>query len=174
MNVKTFSKNSEYARVVQLVERHVANVEAVESYSISRSEKNGWVAERLGRTLQKFLQRFKSAPSLKMDFENKYIDELIEIRKDARENKDWKLSDEIRNYLDGKLVFVFDTKDNEGKQFQEVHYLTEGYFEKAERIENIHNIKFKTKREFVEWSIKQDIQLEKRMDAWIYSMQSSK
>ena len=109
-----------------------------------------------------------------MEFENKYIDELIEIRKEARSNKDWKLSDEIRNYLDDKLVFVFDTKDNDGQPFQEVHYLIEKYFERIQTTEKLHNIKFKTKRDFVEWRIKYDVKLEKIMNSWIYSMQNSK
>ena len=109
-----------------------------------------------------------------MDFENKYIDELIDNRKESRENKDYKLSDEIRSYLDEKFVFIFDTKDNEGKPFQEVHYLFKEYFDKIERAENIHSIKFKNNRDFVEWKIKQEISLEKKMDAWIYSMQIGK
>lgn len=112
------------------------------------------------------------ASHLKMDFENKYVDELINLRKEARENKDYKLSDEIRNYLDEKFIFIFDTKDNDGKPFQEVYYFPESHFEKQQRIEGIHNLNFKTKREFVEWNIKRDIHMEKRIDAWIYSVQS--
>lgn len=57
-----------------------------------------------------------------MNFEDKYIDELIYLRQTARENKDWKLSDEIRDYLDSKLVFVFDTKDS-----QQVYYFPYKY-----------------------------------------------
>ena len=101
-----------------------------------------------------------------MDFENKHIDELIDIRKDARENKDWKLSDEIRNYLDEKNVFVFDVKDKEGKYFQEVWYLYDDYFK---------NIKTgMKKRQYVEYKIKEEIRMEKSIDSWIYSMQSNK
>ena len=48
-----------------------------------------------------------------MDFENHYIDELIDIRKEARINKDYLLSDEIRNYLDSKNTFIFDFPNNE-------------------------------------------------------------
>ena len=44
----------------------------------------------------------------KITFEDKYVDELIELRKKARTDKDYKLSDEIRDYLDSKLIFIFD------------------------------------------------------------------
>lgn len=134
------------------------------------------MAERTGSALQKLPQWFDPTfhlTILKMDFENKYIEELIDERKLARENKEWKLSDEIRNYLDEKFVFVFDVKDNDGKPFQEVHYLYGDYFNKIETIERLYKIKFKSKREFVEWNIKQDISRTKRLDSWIYSMQSS-
>ena len=46
-----------------------------------------------------------------MDFENKYVSELIDIRKEERKNKDWELSDDIRDYLDTKQSFVFDTRE---------------------------------------------------------------
>lgn len=96
-----------------------------------------------------------------MDFENKYIDELIEDRKIARENKDWKLSDEIRNYLDSKLVFIFDTKSG-----QEVWYLVEKYFERKERKTETIAM---SKRQYVEFRIKQDINAEKNFESWLYS-----
>ena len=48
-----------------------------------------------------------------MKFEDKYIDELVDLRNEAREQKNWKLSDEIRDYLDTKHTFIFDT--NEGQ-----------------------------------------------------------
>ena len=100
-----------------------------------------------------------------MDFESKYIDELIEYRKEARENKNWKLSDEIRDYLNTKLVFVFDA--NWG---QEVYYLTEGYFKNQERkIETMSM----SKRQYVEYRIKQDINAEKNFEAWLFSTRMS-
>ena len=100
-----------------------------------------------------------------MEFESKYIDELIENRKIARENKDWKLADEIRNYLDTKLVFIFDAKWG-----QEVWYLVEKYFERQERkIETIAM----SKRQYVEYRIKQDINAEKNFEAWLYSTRKS-
>lgn len=125
-----------------------------------------------------------------MNFEGKYIDELLERRYLARENKDWKLSDEIRNYLDSKFVFVFDTKEG-----QEIYHMPESHFDKVynypekrieeedgsvtiipawsetklQKLERLHNIKFTTKRQFVEWEIKQDIKVEKFFEAWLYS-----
>lgn len=101
-----------------------------------------------------------------MNFDDKYIDELIDIRKDARENKDWKLSDEIRNYLDIKLVFVFDTKSG-----QEILYLPKEYFRnKDRRMETIAM----SERQYVEYKIKEDVRIEKILDSWIYSMQNGR
>ena len=89
--------------------------------------------------------------SRKMILGDKYIDELIDIRKDARENKDWKLSDEIRNYLDEKLVFIFDTKDG-----QEVWFIPNG-----SKITN---------RKEMENKIKNDIRHNEIFDSWLYSV----
>lgn len=100
-----------------------------------------------------------------MDFEGKYVDELIEDRKSARENKDFKLSDEIRNYLDTQLVFIFDMKWG-----QEVWYLTEKYFE---RMEHKAETMVMSKRQYVEYRIKEEINLTKGFDAWLYSTKKS-
>jgi len=100
-----------------------------------------------------------------MDFQSKYIDELIEERKLARENKDWKLSDDIRDYLDTKLVFVFDAKWG-----QEIYNLTEGYFKNKEReIETTAM----NNRQYVEYQIKQDINANNNFEAWLYSIRKS-
>lgn len=100
-----------------------------------------------------------------MDFESKYIDELIDERKEARANKNWKLSDEIRHYLDTKLVFVFDASWG-----QEVYYLTKSYFkDKDRKIETI----VMSKRQYVEYRIKKDINADKNFKAWLYSTQKS-
>ena len=86
-----------------------------------------------------------------MDFKNKYVSELIEIREEARANKDWKLSDEIRDYLDTKQSFVFDTKDGQ------VVY---------------HELKGMTRSKLID-KINKDKRAEKMFDAWLYSMRSS-
>jgi len=100
-----------------------------------------------------------------MNFESKYIDELIDDRKEARVNKNWKLSDEIRDYLDTKLVFIFDTKWG-----QEVYYLTDGYFKNQERkIETIAM----SKRQYLEYRSKQEINAEKNFEAWLFSTRRS-
>ena len=44
-----------------------------------------------------------------MNLKNKYIDELLHLRVEAREKKNWELSDKIRKLLDDRCVFVFDT-----------------------------------------------------------------
>lgn len=91
----------------------------------------------------------------------KYIDHFIEDRKNARSNKDWKLSDEIRDYLDTQLVFIFDAKHG-----QEIYYLTENYFKNQDR--NIETTAM-SKRQYVERQIKQDITANNSFDAWLYS-----
>lgn len=78
------------------------------------------------------------------------IDELIDIRRQAREEKDWKLSDEIRDYLDTKFVFIFDHKEG-----QEVYHRTRGT------------------REDIVKEIQKDKKLEKDFNSWLYSIQSS-
>ena len=101
-----------------------------------------------------------------MDFENKYVDELIEIRKEARQNKDWKLCDEIRNYLDIKLVFIFDTKAG-----QEIYYLFEEYFKNKEnKIETFAM----SNRQYIEYRIQQEIRHNNNFNAWLYSQSKIK
>ena len=48
-----------------------------------------------------------------MNFNKKYIDELIYLRDTARKRKNWVLSDEIRDYLDSKFCFAFDTEEGQ-------------------------------------------------------------
>jgi hypothetical protein len=97
-----------------------------------------------------------------MEFEGKYIDEIIELRSEARKNKDWTLSDKIRNYLDEKLIFVFDM--NWG---QEVWFLPEQYFKNKDKKPETVKL---SNRKYVEHRIQQDIKLEIVFDAWVYSM----
>lgn len=119
-----------------------------------------------------------------MELSNYTIEELIYMRSESRTNKDWNLSDEIRNYLDEKLVFVFDDKTG-----QEVYYLDDAYFNKMyyytvdgkqlvepriRKIQRLHGVEFDTKRKFVEWNIKNDIKSDKGFDSWLYSTQQSK
>ena len=100
-----------------------------------------------------------------MDLESTYIDELIDLRKEARAEKNWQLADEIRNYLDTKLVFIFDAQWG-----QEVYYLTEKYFEaKNKRFETI----LMNPRQYVEHKIKKDLNVVKSFEAWLYSMRKS-
>lgn len=96
-----------------------------------------------------------------MNFEHYYIEELIEVRKQSKANKDWKLCDNIRNYLDEKLVFIFDSKEG-----QEVYYLPSIYF--------IRKPIELTNRQFLEFRIKQEAQANKNFDAWLFSINQSK
>lgn len=87
---------------------------------------------------------------------------LIEARAEARKNKEFTTCDIIRNHLDEKLIFIFDTKDR-----QEIYYLTEGYFNK-----NDYNSEAMSKRQYVEKRIQRDIRANKNFDAWLFSMKN--
>ena len=83
-----------------------------------------------------------------MDLKGKYIEELIDLRKNERQAKNWLICDEIRNYLDSKFVFIFDTKDG-----QEVY----------------HELKGMTRVDLID-RINKNIRLEKVFNAWLYTM----
>ena len=86
-----------------------------------------------------------------MELENKYISELIEIRRKARLNNNYALSDDIRDYLDTKQSFIFDTKEG-----QIVHHELEG-MTRGKLIEKINREK----------------RANKIFDSWIYSINKS-
>lgn len=86
-----------------------------------------------------------------MNFDNKYVSELIDIREAARLDKDFQLSDEIRDYLDEKFTFIFDTKD-----CQVIYFELKG-MTRAKLIDKINA----------------DRKAEKVFDSWLYSMQKS-
>ncbi len=69
-----------------------------------------------------------------MELIDKLTDELIYLRSLAREEKNYMESDLIRNILDSRGVFVFDTKDD-----QIVYHLGDGYT-RQEVIKNIKHI----------------------------------
>jgi hypothetical protein len=85
-----------------------------------------------------------------------YTEELIEIREKARKEKNWQLSDSIRDELDIRLSFLFDTPEG-----WLVYHLNEKYFSK--KPANMTN------RQYVELRIKRDIEAEKSFDAWLYT-----
>ncbi len=93
-------------------------------------------------------------------FEKYSVDELIDIRQETREQSAWIFSDKIRDYLDSKFVFIFDTKEG-----QEVHFLYESYFDKKPSNQ--------TNRQYVEHIIQRDIRANNNFDAWLYSMQNN-
>lgn len=80
-----------------------------------------------------------------------YIDELIDIRKKAREHKDWETSDKIRDYLDTKSVIIMDTKEG-----QVVYYEKSGT----------------TRDELIE-KINREKRAESLHEAWLYSIRES-
>ena len=82
-----------------------------------------------------------------MKIENKCIDELIESRKEARIKRNWRLSDRIRNYLDTKHVFIFDTEHGQ------IVYHRNG-LSRPDLIDQI----------------KKEDRAEKLFDAWLFSM----
>lgn len=87
---------------------------------------------------------------LKEDLSEYLIDELISIREEVRKLKNWKLSDKIRDYLDSKSVFIFDTLEG-----QEVYYYPSNL-----------NIT----RDILIKRIQDKQRAEKTFNAWLYSM----
>ena len=85
-----------------------------------------------------------------MNLDRKYIDELIEIRVEARQNRDWTLADKIRDYLDNKHVFVFDSEEG-----QIVYHRS------------------KENRSSLVDKLKEEIKSEKLFNAWLFSMNAN-
>lgn len=80
-----------------------------------------------------------------------YIDELIDIRRKARESKMWDISDKIRSYLDSKSVIIMDTKGGQ------VVY---------------HQKKGTTRQDLID-KLERDRRAEAQHEAWLYSMRES-
>ena len=80
-----------------------------------------------------------------------YIDELVDIRKKARETKNWELSDRLRDYLDTKSVIIMDSKEG-----QVVYYQLKGTT-RSDLIKKLEN----------------DKRALAHHDAWLYSMKMS-
>lgn len=91
------------------------------------------------------------------------LDEIIDFRRKARFNKDYKLSDQYRAILETELIFIFDSKDGP----DEIHYLTEKYFK------HMHKTKCKTKREYLEYRMRLDREADDKMKAWIYTYRNN-
>ena len=71
-------------------------------------------------------------------FDNHYIDYLIYMRENARKNKDWELSDDIRDYLDTKNVFCVDTKD-----VQVVYHLPKPIISRENALKKVKDMTFR-------------------------------
>lgn len=93
--------------------------------------------------------------------ESKTLDELIDLRWQLRQARQYKQSDDLRDTLDQNLIFCFDHKD-----YQEVLYLTDAYFRRMPDS-------FKTKRQYVEYRMRLDRHAESNFNAWLYSMGKS-
>lgn len=74
---------------------------------------------------------------------------LVYQREIARENKDWALSDQIRDELDKRHTFVFDTEDG-----QVVYYEIKG-----------------TRQDLID-KLNTNKRAEANFDAWLFSMKS--
>ncbi len=85
-----------------------------------------------------------------MRIEDKYIDELLEIREKTRAKKNWKLADKIRNYLDTKHVYVFDTIEG-----QVIYHKKEG-----------------TRQSLIK-QLKSEVRAENMFNAWLFTMKAS-
>ena len=86
-----------------------------------------------------------------MKIKDKYIDELVDIRENARHNKNWKLADKIRDLLDTKHVFVFDTKEGQV----------------------IYHRKESTRKSLIS-QLKSENRADKLFNAWLFSMKAHK
>ena len=84
-----------------------------------------------------------------MDLKSKYIDKLITLREEARNERNWSLSDDIRDYLDTKSVFVFDTPNGQ----------------------IVYHKKESTRSDLIK-EIKVEQRAQKLFDAWLFSMNS--
>ena len=85
-----------------------------------------------------------------MKYKSKYIDELIDMRRHARADRNWELSDEIRSYLDTQNIFIFDKLN----------------------AQIIYHRKKITRNEVIN-EIKSEQRAEKRFEAWLYAINSS-
>lgn len=98
-----------------------------------------------------------------------HIYRLLLQRKQARAEKNWPLSDKLRDELDDNHVFVFDQKDGDQKAYQR----GPEFFAHMVKAGGLHDIVFKNKRHYVEWRLQQEVLADKRFDAWLYSIQQS-
>ena len=98
-----------------------------------------------------------------------HIDRLLLQRKQARTEKNWPLSDKLRDELDDNHVFVFDQKDGSQKAYQR----GSEFFVHMVKAGGLYGIVFKSKRHYVEWRLQQEVLADKRFDAWLYSIQQS-
>ena len=76
------------------------------------------------------------------------IDNLIDDREYYRSKGNYGKSDEIRDYLDTKNVFIFDTKDGQ----------------------EVYHIPYNTTREDLVIKINNDKRADKLFDAWLFSV----
>ena len=89
------------------------------------------------------------------------IDQLINIREELKLQKNYKEADSIRDYLDSKYVFIFDSKNG-----QEVYHLTEKFFKFKSKFEETDKM---SNRKYVEYYLMQEKRAEKILDAWTFS-----
>jgi uncharacterized membrane protein len=88
------------------------------------------------------------------------IDQLLDERKQAREGRNYKRSDEIKALLETELVFVFDATWG-----QEVLYLTEKYFERKPEEMSL--------RDWVKKRMDDDIKAEQLFNSWLATTKAS-
>lgn len=103
-------------------------------------------------TQRDFYKAQKSMESVKLN-----IDMLIDERATARLSKQWKRCDEIRDLLDGYLVFIFDAPEG-----QRIYYLTEKFF--------IRKKEGTTHRTFLEQWIQTESRAEHLFNAWLFTI----
>ena len=85
-----------------------------------------------------------------MNFESIYKDKLIALREEARQERNWALADDIRDYLDSEHIFVFDTPTQ-----QVVYHRKSG-----------------SRRDLIK-QIKNEQRAQNQFEAWLYSLNTS-
>ncbi|OYW19981.1 MAG: hypothetical protein B7Z54_02405 [Sphingobacteriales bacterium 12-47-4] len=94
------------------------------------------------------------------------VDELIHLRGELRKSKQWKPADDIRDFLETKLVFVFDAQWG-----QQAFYLTSSYFKFKDKFDHTREM---SNRKYVEYRIAEDSRHERIFDGWLQSTINAK
>lgn len=110
---------------------------------------------------------------------------------ELKENKEYDKAKELLDYLDSKFIFIFQTIERFEIRYiysydyfhAKIYHYSKDVVEKlnlnvydesrVEKIERIHNIKFKNEREYLMFMEKDNNNSVKKFEAWLYSATKS-